>query len=477
MIPARMNARWITVISGIAIGAICAALISIPAVRALEQQYGLQGLFDLRGPVEPPDHAVLVLMNERSADSISLPRDAERFHRCEDLRVGVRPATAREPAGDAFALAALCARVAAEPPCRSRRAARRLRRPVPGAPAAAGRRRRSVRLAGRDPGARDGDDPSRDCAESGGERRPGAARGAQSGHCRSGARRRPVSAPERAEPAIRSLHGVQGRRSCDSDAPSRRAPGLRPSRVIRSCAISWYATRARTRPCCLHRRPSSNRMASSRRARLLIRELAHKKPAVAKQLRKMAIETRSAVHDPAAAQAIGALGALYAGDGTRLLNPYGPAGTIPSVGYDEVLTAPAAENVARFGGRAVFVGYGETSRTEQVEHFSTVYSQRPGRGPERRRDRGDGIFEPRGRPDDSGTSVDDLVVAHVPGRFPGIRRLPRPRQPGRRPGRDRACRCLPCGRIALLRYTATVDTDRASAGGRLADRDADGVSA
>src|SRR4029077_8890054 len=83
---------------------------------------------------------------------------------------------------------------------------------------------------------------------------------------------------------------------------------------------------------------------------------------------------RSAVHDPAAAQAIGALGALYSGDGTRLLNPYGPAGTLPSVGYDVVLTAPASENIARFSGRVVFVGYGETSRTEQVEHFSTVYS-------------------------------------------------------------------------------------------------------
>jgi adenylate cyclase len=66
---------------------------------------------------------------------------------------------------------------------------------------------------------------------------------------------------------------------------------------------------------------------------------------------------------------------MYSGEGTRLLNPYGPAGTMPSVGYDEVLTAPVSENVARFGDRAVFVGYGETSRTEQVEHFSTVYSR------------------------------------------------------------------------------------------------------
>ncbi len=374
MIPARMNARWITVISGIAIGAICAALISIPAVRALEQQYGLQGLFDLRGPVEPPDHAVLVLMNERSADSISLPRDAERFHRCEDLRVGVRPAThvslPEMPSRWPRCVHALLLSRLAEAGARIVvfDVLFRERPPLPGA--------------GGDLYAWQDEILARAMAmtpvviaqkveESGGQEQLAALSPAIAD---SGARRRPVSAAERAEPAIRSLHGLQGRRSCDSDAARPSRSRLTPVRVIRSCAISWCATRARMRLCCLHRRPSSNRMASSRRARLLIRELAHKNPVVAKQLRKMAIETRSAVHDPAAAQAIGALGALYSGDGTRLLNPYGPAGTIPSVGYDEVLTAPASENVARFGGRAVFVGYGETSRTEQVEHFSTVYS-------------------------------------------------------------------------------------------------------
>jgi adenylate cyclase len=69
------------------------------------------------------------------------------------------------------------------------------------------------------------------------------------------------------------------------------------------------------------------------------------------------------------------LGALYAGSGTRLLNLYGPAGTLPSVGYDEVLTAPARDNIRRFGGKVVFVGYGETRHPEQVEHFSTVYTR------------------------------------------------------------------------------------------------------
>jgi hypothetical protein len=83
MIRAPMKARWITIACGLVVGALCAALLVNPSVRALEQRFGLQWLFDLRGPVEPPRHAILVLMNERSADAISLPRDPERFHRCE----------------------------------------------------------------------------------------------------------------------------------------------------------------------------------------------------------------------------------------------------------------------------------------------------------------------------------------------------------------------------------------------------------
>ena len=111
---------------------------------------------------------------------------------------------------------------------------------------------------------------------------------------------------------------------------------------------------------------------------LLIRELAHRDAAIADRLRSVASQTQSAVKDAGTAKAIGALGALYSGNGTRLLNPYGPAGTLPSVGYDEVLTSPTRENAARFGGRVAFVGYGETTRTEQVEHFSTVFSRGDG---------------------------------------------------------------------------------------------------
>ncbi len=51
------------------------------------------GYFSCAAPVEPPDQAILVLMNQQAASSISLPRDAERFHRCEDPRFDAPPAT------------------------------------------------------------------------------------------------------------------------------------------------------------------------------------------------------------------------------------------------------------------------------------------------------------------------------------------------------------------------------------------------
>ncbi len=82
--------------------------------------------------------------------------------------------------------------------------------------------------------------------------------------------------------------------------------------------------------------------------------------------------------DPLAGGAARTLARLYAGDGTRLVNLYGPAGTFPNVRYDEVLAASAESNAARFRDRVVFVGFAETTRTEQVEHFATAYSSRDG---------------------------------------------------------------------------------------------------
>ena len=88
-----MNARWTAVLSGVLLGGACAVLPMLPQVRGLEQQFGLPWLFRMRGAVEPPGDVVLVLMSQDAAAKISLPREPERFHRCEDLRVGAPPAS------------------------------------------------------------------------------------------------------------------------------------------------------------------------------------------------------------------------------------------------------------------------------------------------------------------------------------------------------------------------------------------------
>ncbi|MGH8284870.1 MAG: hypothetical protein ACRETT_03790 [Steroidobacteraceae bacterium] len=62
-----MNARLSAVAAGIAVGAMCAALLGIPQVRQLEEQVGLRWLFNLRGPVDPPEQAVIVVMNQEAA--------------------------------------------------------------------------------------------------------------------------------------------------------------------------------------------------------------------------------------------------------------------------------------------------------------------------------------------------------------------------------------------------------------------------
>jgi adenylate cyclase len=377
MIRAPMKAPWITVASGLAVGVVCASLLAIPGVRGLEQRIGLQWLFDLRGPLEPPQHAVIVLMNERSAESISLPRDPERFHRCEDLRAGVRPARH-------VSLPELPSRW---PRCVHARLIERLheagasvvvfdvlfreRPPLPGT--------------------------------------FGDLHAWQDATLARAASTSRVVVAQKVE-AVRGHEQLASLSTAISDAvlgsapfplvaePNRRfdrfmafkeeglvTPTL-PSIALQVFASEGYpylrdflvrhaGENATLLPQTTAELESRGHLQATA---LLIRELSHGDAAVAAELRRLALQTQAVDKEPATARAIGALGALYSGSGTRLLNLYGPAGTLLSVGYDEVLNAPAPVNVRRFGGKAVFIGYGETTHTEQVEHFSTVFSRGDG---------------------------------------------------------------------------------------------------
>ena len=69
---------------------------------------------------------------------------------------------------------------------------------------------------------------------------------------------------------------------------------------------------------------------------------------------------------------------LYGDADGRLLNFYGPAGTIRLVPYDQVLGAPPQAMSELFKGRGVFVGFAEFDQPEQVEHFATSVSSGSG---------------------------------------------------------------------------------------------------
>lgn len=69
---------------------------------------------------------------------------------------------------------------------------------------------------------------------------------------------------------------------------------------------------------------------------------------------------------------------LYTGPDSRYLNFYGPAGTIRTVPYYEVIRGQLSDPDFSFAQKAVFIGLSERFRTEQRDDFHTVFSQESG---------------------------------------------------------------------------------------------------
>jgi signal transduction histidine kinase/CheY-like chemotaxis protein/HPt (histidine-containing phosphotransfer) domain-containing protein len=68
-------------LSGVAIALACAAFALTPAGQGFEERYGLDWLFRLRGPVEPPAGVVVVAIDERSAAAMGLPEQPREWPR------------------------------------------------------------------------------------------------------------------------------------------------------------------------------------------------------------------------------------------------------------------------------------------------------------------------------------------------------------------------------------------------------------
>ncbi len=80
---------------------------------------------------------------------------------------------------------------------------------------------------------------------------------------------------------------------------------------------------------------------------------------------------------PAERRLITALSGLYGGGDNRYLNFYGPPGTIPNIPYNVVMQADPAK-VPDFTGKVVFVGFSDLYDPGQPDRFYTVFTNADG---------------------------------------------------------------------------------------------------
>ena len=370
-----MKSLWATVAAGVIVGALCAGLLMIPPIRNLEETVGLRWLFNLRGPTKPPDSIVMVTMSQEAAAYMSLPRDPERFQRCEDLMVGPAPSTQ-------VSLPSMPSRW---PRCLHEQLVKKL--------AAAGARVIVFDVLFRQrpplPGASGDLNAWQD--EILGTELAAASRVviAQKLELIDGRETLADLSPSIGRAALGSapfpIIPAQGRR-VDRFVAFKESGQVTPTLpviALQAYAFDVYSPFLKllarhTNGATLLLPPTVDSLRANGELQatcLLIRQLFRKNRALAHDaladLRLWAPQPAG----PAAIQELRALRSMYLGDGTRLLNFYGPAGTIPSSAYGQVLTASPDALANLVKNRAVFVGYAEGAQPEAIEHFATVFSK------------------------------------------------------------------------------------------------------
>ena len=366
-----MKARWLAVLAGVGVGAISAALLAIPAIRATEQQVGLRWLFQLRGPVDPPENIALVLINQQAANSLSLPRDGESFYRCESLQIGARPAThVGVPAMPSRWPRCLHARLLRELQAAGAELVVfdvlfRERPPLPGkdgdlhawqdqefaAFASQGR----VLIAQK--------------VEGGGEQESLVALSPVIANAVLGSAPFPVIVDTSRRVDRFMAFKEEGFVTPTLPAIALQAHAMDGYAFLRQYLVEHAGDMGTLLPSSLNDVFAQRQLQATS---LLIRQIVQGDGALSE---KLAADTEASSYKGAEGPAFErSLAALYAGPGTRLLNLYGPSGTIPAIGYDQVLGATPIVNAERFRGRVVFVGYGETEELEQIEQFATAFS-------------------------------------------------------------------------------------------------------
>jgi len=365
------------------VATISAAICWTPASEFLERNIGLGWLFRLRGPVEPPGEVVLVTISPSVAAKIFLPSDAQRFHRCEDIRFGVRPSThvglPSMPSRWPRCLHAVLIDKLANAGARTIvfDVLFRPRPPLPGF-------------------ARD----------------PNADQDAQLGAAMARARR--VLIAQKLESSGTGIETGKEHLIELSVAIDDAALGAAPFPVIgdsekrydrffafkeagwatpslASLAVQAYtldsyprfrAALQKAAPDAAQWLPADaeeiRRSGRLQASVLLMRQMFSGERELAIRMHAALEADQSLAPDPATRAQIEALIGLYVGEGMRLLNFFGPAGTIPVFRFEEALTMNDEDASRAFRGKAVIVGYAEFAQPEQVEHFNTVFSTAAG---------------------------------------------------------------------------------------------------
>ncbi len=356
--------------AGVSVGAVCSALLWVPQMRDLEQEVGLQWLFRLRGPLEPPKNVVLVTMSRAAASALYLPHDPEKYQRCVDLRVGTQP----------HGHESLSPIPARWPRCLHALLVDKLHR------AGASIIVFDVLFRQRAPqvGLRGDVNEEQDAMLAGAMHAAGNVVLAQKIEQDEVLTLSPTVERAAIGAGPFELVPFAGRR-IDRQQVFREEGYVTPGLAL--VALQAHALEAYPALRALLARESTDAAdllpASAveltengplQATSLLLRQIFARNPTLAERLQKL--RTASGVQPAGQDVLVDALLAAYGGEASRMLNFVGRAGRFPAIGFERVLALgdPMPESDRQtFRNKVVFIGYAE-SQPEQIEHFSTVFS-------------------------------------------------------------------------------------------------------
>jgi adenylate cyclase len=391
-----LQQRWPALRHGVAAGAILGAaggiLSVVPPLWSLQEGFDLWALFRLRGVQPPPEDLLLVTIDRRSAESISLPHDPGAYGRCSDLRVGSAPATHQKM----------------PPPHLAARWPRCVHERVLHALSAAGPRLVVLDISFRPrPGVSADDQRVQETQDRALAREIAVAGNVlvarrfdlvpRPGVSEARARQDFLSTPSELSSSIAAAAlgsapfplatGVFGRVDGlavfgGTDTPSSSLPALAVHALLADVYADFARLLARASPRDAELLPpeaQSLRDWQPLQAHcLLIRNLLRTHPDIAQRMAEL-LDGPEGQTIPARRRAgVRALLSLYAGSAVRYFNFFGYPGSIATLSYADVLGGGAAEKLAALRGKAVVVGFSELAEVQQDEHYPTVYTNSAG---------------------------------------------------------------------------------------------------